>query len=144
MHLQTLLVSGGLGLLVTGLFYFLGDAILSLRTSWQVFQPYAPLIWVLCLLSTMDSLYLTHSTALSARSSFRYLYYYLPIVGLELVLLMVTRGESPGEQIRLGFYLGVFMAVRFLLMLCVAGHTLLIHRAQNREVEPDRLDAESP
>ena len=152
-HLQTLALSGILGLLVTGLFYCLGDEILSQRISWRPFQPYGSMIWILCLLSTVDSLYITHSTHLSARSSFRYLYYFLPLVGMELLFLtalnmwdhltpwlpvpvwQMINGQSSTQ---LAFFLAIFMGTRVLLFLCVISHALFIHKDYIKSIGSNR------
>ena len=91
-HLQALGATGGMGLLFSGLFFFNGAGILDLYSPWKSFVPYAPIIALMSLITTIDVLLSFHFLHENACRRFSYLKVFIPVVLLELVVLYGLNG----------------------------------------------------
>lgn len=91
-HIQALIVIAVFGLALVALFFFAGGFILSQRPSWRVYAEYAPFMWRLALVTTLNSVFMCHIWHENACRRFRYLRYYAPVVLTEVIVLYVLMG----------------------------------------------------
>lgn len=133
-HVQALTVVSILGFALVAMFYFVGGFILSLSLSWQVYAEYAPFMWRLALVTTLNSIFMCHMCHENACRRFRYLRYYAPVIILEIVVLYVLLGwgffkpcvpAGLWETVRsldvrnLHFIVRAMLVSRFAVMVCV-------------------------
>jgi hypothetical protein len=80
------------GLCVVAGFALFGRELLQIRESWRPYIDYAPYIWLMALVSTLDTIiscYISHETACRR---FRFLRYYSPMIAAEAVFLYGLMG----------------------------------------------------
>lgn len=80
MHRQSLGFVLLVGLFSGAVVFFLGERILLMRETWSLYVSYAPFMFPLSLIATVDVLLGVHITHENACSRFRYLRYYVPVV----------------------------------------------------------------
>ncbi len=87
MHLQSILLTLSLGLAAVAFFIVAAGPVMNLIVSCRPYAEYAPHVWKLALMASLNSAFLCHMTHENACRKFGYLRYYVPIVVLEIVLL---------------------------------------------------------
>ena len=89
-HLLLVGWAAALGLAFTALLFLIGPWLFSLRSSWEIFQEYGSLLWLLGLAYCGTAIDSIHRTNLHAKSSFRYLVYYVPVQAGGILLLLLS------------------------------------------------------
>ena len=130
---KTLLGSMGSGLLVAAFLYFSGSFILGLQDVWLPYQSLSLHMFWVCVLNVLLMANAAFTTYESARGSFRFLWYVVPITVVKGVGLYLLTGYTFFEGIlpsswlsavatfnpnRLGFLLAVFIVAQVLISLC--------------------------
>ena len=130
---KTLLGSMGSGLLVAAFLYFSGSFILGLQDVWIPYQSLSLHMFWVCVLNVLLMANAAFTTYESARGSFRFLWYVVPITVVKGVGLYLLTGYTFFEGIlpsswlsavatfnpnRLGFLLAVFIVAQVLISLC--------------------------
>lgn len=138
---KTLCGSIGSGLLVATSLYFAGSFVLGLQDIWQAYQSLAPQMFWACMLNVFLMVNTAFTTYESARGSFRFLWYVVPITVVKGVGLYLLTGYTFFDGIlpsswlsaiaafnpnRLDFLLAMFIFAQVLISLCflidVFGH----------------------
>jgi len=74
-------------------FFFFGSAwLLGLRTSWEAYIAYAPLVWKVSVVSVFQSMLVAFMTHENACSRFQYVKWFVPTLAVEAVLLYCLMG----------------------------------------------------
>ena len=130
---KTLFGSVVSGLLVATSLYFFGSFILGLQDVWNTYQPLAPHMFWVCILNVFLMANSVFSTYETARGSFRFLWYVVPITVVKGVGLYLLTGYTLFDGIvpscwlsaieavnpnRLGFILLVFIFAQMLITFC--------------------------
>lgn len=99
LHLQAMLFAGIIGAAISvGLLLF-GDRLLSLRDAWAQYREYAPYMWRIACVTTLDVLFSCHMIHESACRKFTFLRYLLPLILGEVALLYILMGWGALEGI---------------------------------------------
>ncbi|MBN1558532.1 MAG: hypothetical protein JW951_10360 [Lentisphaerae bacterium] len=93
-HLQTLLLVGVVGAFTTLLLFFVGSWVLSIRPVWREYLAYAPFVWRLGAVTTLQAVITCHVAHETACRRFRFLWYLAPIALIEVVVLYGLMGWS--------------------------------------------------
>ena len=140
---KTLYGSALSGLLFAAFLFFSGSFILGLQDMWNVYQPLVPhMVWM-CVLNIFLMLNSAFSTYETARGSFRFLWYVIPITVVKGVGLYLFTGYSFFEGIlpaglissiatfnpnRLGFIIGAFIVAQALICACFFLDVFFVHK----------------
>jgi len=148
MHLQALgLVLGSGGCVCLGYAIFGGD-ILRLHAAWRQYEAYAPFLWRVGVVTTLSIFLTCHITHENACRRFSYLWYLIPVIGLEVLFLHCSMGWrffkeylSPslwlfvegliGRDLR--YIVDYMLAARVVIGLCIVVTTIHRLRADGRE-----------
>ena len=116
------------------LFALFAGRLLDLRPSWSQYAAYAPLLWRVSIVSTLQGMTLAYASHENACYRFGYVKFFLPVLALEMIVLYGCLGwgffqphvppavwQAVDGLIgpKLDFAVWVMMATRALLMLPV-------------------------
>jgi hypothetical protein len=136
---QSVAAMAAIGLPLALLLALFGDRLLDLRPSWRQYLAYAPLLWKVGIISTLQGIiaaYVSHETACYR---FGFVKLFLPVLAVEMVVLYGCTGwdffqgrVSPAlwQNVnawvgpRLPFTIWVMMAVRAILTFFALGDLL--------------------
>jgi hypothetical protein len=94
MHLQSLAFVAAVGAGIALLLLFCGGWLLSLREKWSADAAYAPYMWRIALVTTLDQVMACHFTHENACSRFAYLRWFVPVALLSSGVLYTLMGWS--------------------------------------------------
>jgi len=145
LHIQSAAMTFVVGMAIVVLLRLSARSLLSLRPSWSAYVGYAPYLWRLALMTTLNSVFLCHMWHENACRRFRYLAYYAPLVILEVVILYALMGwpllqdwlptvvwepVARWDVRRLSFIVTAMIVSRAIVACCVVVEMSSIHAAQ--------------
>jgi O-antigen/teichoic acid export membrane protein len=89
---QSVAVMAAVGVPLAVLFALFGGQLLDLRPSWSQYAAYAPLLWKVSLVSTLQGITLAYASHESACYRFGYVKFFLPVLAIEMVVLYGCMG----------------------------------------------------
>jgi hypothetical protein len=92
MHWQSLGVVLAIGVVLVLMFALGSGRLLDLRASWRTYADFAPYVWQVALVTSISAFIGIHMTHENACGRFTYLWYYVPVVLLEVGLLYGLMG----------------------------------------------------
>jgi len=116
-HYQSLLFSLTFGLLLTVLFFFIGEPLLNLRAAWSEYSDYGKYIWRIALLCTINNTIAVHVAHETAKAQFRFLFYCFPVVAAEMLALLLFGHFD--QTYSLAFIIHLMLLTRVVVLLAI-------------------------